>query len=86
MPGAGRDRAHGGVSDKAAAAAYRLRQAGDTVALSIDTFHRIDYVPPQGAYTLFISFGPSRGWGFEVDGTTMPWRDYLATRGNGGPA
>ncbi len=64
----------------------RLRQAGDTVALSIDTFHRIDYVPPQGAYTLFISFGPSRGWGFEVDGTTMPWRDYLATRGNGGPA
>jgi hypothetical protein len=55
----------------------RLRKAGDTVALSIDTFHRIDYVPPQGVYTLFFTWGPSRGWGFKVDGTVVPWREYL---------
>lgn len=54
-----------------------LRQAGDTVALSVETFHRIDYVPPQGAYTLFITWGPSRGWGFKVDGRVVPWRQYL---------
>ncbi|WP_017760681.1 hypothetical protein [Pseudacidovorax intermedius] len=54
-----------------------LREAGFTQAIAPTTFHRITEVAPGGAYTLFITWGQSQDWGFNVDGRVMPWRLYL---------
>lgn len=53
------------------------RKAGDTALLSHGEYHRIDQVPDEGVYTLFIT-GPWQGmWGFLVNGVKVPWRQYL---------
>lgn len=56
------------------------RVPGDTATLKFGEYHRIAYVPPEGAWTLFIT-GKFRGtWGFLVDGLKVPFREYLARR------
>jgi len=53
------------------------RRAGDTALLAHGEYHRIDEVPQEGVYTLFIT-GPWQGmWGFLVNGVKVPWRKYL---------
>lgn len=54
--------------------------AGQTSLIRHDDFHRIDRVHAGGCWTLFITWGYSQGWGFDVDGVTVPWREYLASR------
>lgn len=54
-----------------------LRRPGATATLGFGEYHRIVDVGEAGAWTLFIS-GPWKGvWGFRVNGTKVPWREYL---------
>ena len=55
----------------------RLRERGFTQPIMPSVFHRITEVSAGGAYTLFLTWGESQGWGFDVDGRTVPWRQYL---------
>ena len=55
----------------------RLRERGFTQQIMPSVFHRITEVSAGGAYTLFLTWGESQGWGFDVDGRTVPWRQYL---------
>lgn len=55
----------------------RYRHPGDTAKLRFGEYHRIRYVEPEGAWTLFIT-GKYRGtWGFLVNGVKVQWRTYL---------
>ena len=57
-----------------------MRSAGDTARLRFNEYHRITYVQPGGAWTLFIS-GPYKGtWGFLVDGVKIHWKTYLGLK------
>ena len=56
------------------------RSQGDTATLRFGEFHRIDYVPPGGVATLFITWRYQGTWGFKVDGRKVPYRDYLEGR------
>lgn len=59
---------------------FRFRMRGDTARLLFGEYHRITAVSPGGVWTLFIT-GKKRGtWGFQVNGTKAPWREYLNVR------
>ena len=53
------------------------RERGDTATLRPDEFHHISHVTPGGVATLFITWGKSQTWGFNVDGVKVPHREYL---------
>ena len=54
-----------------------VRLAGDTATLKYGEYHRITSLATGGAWTMFIT-GRHRGtWGFMVDGSKVPWREYL---------
>lgn len=53
------------------------RQRGYTGRLLFGEYHRISYVPPDGVWTLFITWPKQGTWGFLVDGVKVPWRKYL---------
>lgn len=53
------------------------RRAGDTATLKFGEFHRIVWVCPDGAWTLFITGKYCGAWGFDVDGVKVQWRRYL---------
>lgn len=53
------------------------RSVGYTGRLLFGEYHRIRRVPPEGAWTLFITWKKQGTWGFLVDGTKVPWRKYL---------
>lgn len=56
---------------------WRLSSRGDTKRLLFGEYHRIESVPVDGVWTLFIT-GRKRGtWGFLVNGRKVPWREYL---------
>lgn len=56
------------------------RQPGDTARLRFGEFHRITRVSAGGVWTLFVT-GKKRGtWGFLVDGSKKPWRQYLGIK------
>lgn len=53
------------------------RLAGDTAKINFGEYHTIKYIPPGGAWTIFIT-GKYRGtWGFLVNGVKVQWRKYL---------
>ena len=52
------------------------RGAGDTMAMGRGEFHRIAQVADGGAWTLFVTFGPRRGWGFKVGDAVVPHEEY----------
>lgn len=66
-------------------ARWRLRMlaAGDTYQITPADFHRIRTVPDEGVWTLFITWGYSRSWGFKVGDEVVPWREYVAARDAG---
>lgn len=53
------------------------RRTGTTASIPLGTFHSIDRVSVGGVWTLFVMFGYSNAWGFDVDGVKVPWREYL---------
>lgn len=53
------------------------RVAGDTVAATAQTFHRIFEVPAEGVWTLFVMGKRTNKWGFLVGGRKVHWRTYL---------
>lgn len=60
------------------------RISGNTARLMHGEYHRIDWVPPGGVFTLFIC-GRKRGpWGFQVRGRKVPWREYVASQPSAG--
>jgi hypothetical protein len=46
-----------------------------------DAFHRVSELRGKETWTLFLVGSKAQSWGFLVDGTYIPWRDYLRTRG-----
>lgn len=54
----------------------RLYKAGFTRKANALTFHRITRVAPGGTWTIFIMSRKCNDWGFLVDSTKVPWRDY----------
>jgi len=57
-----------------------IRAPGDTAKLGYGVYHRITYVPPGGAWTLFISGRYKGTWGFLVDGVKIKWKTYLGLK------
>lgn len=57
----------------------QVRIAGYTGRLLYGQYHRITAVPRDGVWTLFITWRKRGGWGFDVDGVKVPWREYLHT-------
>ena len=61
---------------------YHSRVVGSTAKLGFGEYHSITKASPGGVWTLFIS-GPWRGvWGFLVNGTKVPWKQYLGIDGH----
>lgn len=54
--------------------------AGQTAIIRHDDFHRIDRVHAGGCWTMFITWKYHHSWGFDVNGVTVPWREYLEAR------
>jgi hypothetical protein len=54
-----------------------VRAPGYTGRLLFGQYHRISQVPPEGAWTLFITWKKRGTWGFLVDGKKVNWREYL---------
>ena len=70
----------GGYLEQRQDGSLRPMTPGKTAALRFGEYHRIDYVRPEGAVTLFITWRYRGTWGFLVDGRKVPWREYLAAR------
>lgn len=57
-----------------------LRAAGTTATIGYGEFHRITNVPPDGVWTLFITWKYRGTWGFLVNGEKVPYKIYLGDR------
>lgn len=56
---------------------FTRREAGQAYRMKRGQFHRIVQVADGGAWTLFITWGARRGWGFKrTDGTVVPHGEY----------
>lgn len=67
--------------------AIRCLQAGDTSQLRFGKdYHRISHVFPEypevGVWTFFITYKFQGMWGFNVNGTKVPFRQYLRETGD----
>lgn len=57
------------------------RERGYTGRLMFGEYHRITDVPFVGVWTMFFTWKYQGTWGFEVDGVKVPYKQYLAERG-----
>lgn len=57
-----------------------FRRPGDTARLNFGEYHRITYVEPEGAWTIFITGKYQGTWGFLVNGAKVKWRTYLGIK------
>lgn len=57
------------------------RYTGYTGPVMFGAYHRISHVPRDGVYTLWFTWKYRGTWGFKVNGQKVPWREYLANRG-----
>ncbi|WP_258152420.1 MULTISPECIES: hypothetical protein [unclassified Pseudomonas] len=62
----------------------KWRRPGDTAVLTVDDFHRIAQVSPDGVYALFICGRWRRVWGFLVGSSFVHWRRYLGKEASNG--
>ncbi len=63
-----------------ASARFFMRKPGTTATIGFGEFHRITQVPPDGVWTLFITWKYRGTWGFLVDGQKVPYKEYLGDR------
>lgn len=55
----------------------RRHHAGQTYRMERGQFHRIDRVSRGGAWTMFMTWGDPKGWGFKrSDGQVIPHQEY----------
>lgn len=59
------------------------RSAGQTVFRRAETFHKINYVPQGGVFTLWFLGKKRNRWGFLVNGKKIDHRTYLAKLNKG---
>jgi hypothetical protein len=52
------------------------RKRGDTAEINHGQYHSIDVVSEGGVYTMFFTWQYIGTWGFLVNGTKVPWREY----------
>lgn len=52
------------------------RYAGDTSAMDRDEWHKITNISRAGVWTLFVTIGKPKGWGFRVNGETVDHEKY----------
>lgn len=60
------------------------RKPGRINFLRGDTFHRVSEIPKapgRETWTLFLAGPKASGWGFLTDRGTVPWREFLASKG-----
>ena len=50
---------------------------GSVLFRKASSWHRLTLPERGSTWTLFISGPKSRGWGFNVNGRKVPWREYL---------
>ena len=55
----------------------RVMQSGMTGAIHAGDYHRIARVSDGGVFTLFFTWRYVEEWGFNVNGSKVPWRTYL---------
>lgn len=53
-----------------------IRRAGETYRMGPNEYHRISDLAPDGAWTLFVTFGKRAPWGFKVGGQFVPHEEY----------
>lgn len=58
----------------------RAMSPGDTAPVLFGDFHRIAAKSAEPVVSMFITFKERGVWGFDVDGTKVPWDEYLANR------
>lgn len=58
----------------------RAMSPGDTAPVLFGDFHRIAAKSAEPVVSMFITFKERGTWGFDVDGTKVPWDKYLAAR------
>ena len=52
------------------------RYAGDTAAMDRDEWHKITNISRGGVWTLFVTIGRPKGWGFCVNGKVVDHNEY----------
>jgi hypothetical protein len=57
-----------------------VRGAGYTGRLLFGEYHRISCVPEGGVWTVFFTWRYRGTWGFDVNGTKIPYKTYLGER------
>lgn len=57
--------------------AHYHRKAGDTAKIGFGEYHAITDVPPEGVWTMFITWKYQGTWGFLVNGAKVPWKKHL---------
>lgn len=67
----------GGYTEVRVDGERHFRTPGDTAKLNFGEYHRITYVKPEGAWTIFITGKYQGTWGFLVNGEKVQWRKYL---------
>lgn len=67
----------GGYTEMREGGGHWPRVPGSTAKLKFGEYHRITYVRPEGAWTIFITGRYQGTWGFLVDGQKVQWRKYL---------
>ena len=55
----------------------RHLNAGDTAKIGAGMYHRIAWLAPGGAWTLFITFRAVEDWGYWVGGEKVNHKDYI---------
>lgn len=69
----------GGYIEHRESTGRAIRLPGRTAAMGRGEFHRISKIAPQGAWTLFATWGERTGWGFKrQDGHVVPHEEYGA--------
>lgn len=60
-----------------------VRKAGSIAFRPAGSWHRIDLLEGETAWTLFITGRYQHGWGFNVGGVKVPYREYLEAKREG---
>lgn len=69
----------GGYKEQMEDGSAHYRSAGSTRAIRYGEYHHIQSVEIGGAYTLFFTWKYMGTWGFKVNGSKIPCKEYIAT-------
>lgn len=71
----------GGYIEETVYGEFEPIEAGQTDSNKAEAFHRIDFVPKEGVWTIFIMGKRRNNWGFLSAGHKVGWQKYLSDNG-----